>query len=125
MNLTGLIQKSGSSTSILPQIRNESDILNMFLTYLSKYPQWWKERKLKNGDVNLSAKSQIKLLNNKNSVQDIKGIDFRANTVWKMNLNKNSIDIDKYFISNNFSQSSKVMNTAQRMNEKSSYFSKN
>ena len=43
----------------------------------------------------------------------------------KKRLNKNSIDIDKYFISNNFSQSSKVMNTAQRMNEKSSYFSKN
>ena len=47
MNLTGLIQKSGSSTSILPQIRNESDILNMFLTYLSKYHSE-KERKLKN-----------------------------------------------------------------------------
>ena len=36
MNLTGLIQKSGSLVSSLPQIRNESDILNIFLMYLSK-----------------------------------------------------------------------------------------
>ena len=45
--------------------------------------------------------------------------------VSKIGFNKNSPDIDKYFISNEFSKSSKTMNSVQKMNEKSSYFSKN
>jgi len=121
MNLTGLIQKSGSLVSSLPQIRNESDILNIFLMYLSKQSD--KDMFIKS--INLSSQSQTKLLNNKNAVQDMHGIDFHTKTIQKMDFNKNSMDIDKYFTSNKFSQSSKIMNTVEMMNEKSSYFSKN
>ena len=121
MNFTGLIQKSGSLVSSLPQIRNESDILNIFLMYLSKQSD--KDIFMKYN--NLSSQSQKKLLNNKNAVQDVHGIDFHTKTTQKMDFNKNSMDIDKYFTSNKFSQSSKIMNTIEMMNEKSSYFSKN
>tara|TARA_Y200000002_G_C22638885_1_gene646013 strand:+ start:967 stop:1422 length:456 start_codon:yes stop_codon:yes gene_type:complete len=121
MNFTGLIQKSGSLVSALPNIRNASDILNMFLIYLSKQGQ--ADSLMKSG--NSSSKSQTKILNNKNAMHSISGIDFHIGTLEKKSFNKSSPDIDKYFTSNEFSKSSKTMNAVQKMNDKSSYFSKN
>ena len=122
MNLTGLIQKSNATGKALPKTEYESDILNMFLIYLDK---WKKDRYLKKGISNLRTKIAKKILNNQNSVYDIQISIFHTETVWENNLNKNSTDIDKYFTSNRFSKSSKIMNTIEMMNEKSSYFSKN
>jgi hypothetical protein len=121
MNFTGSVQKSGPLNSSLPHIRNESDILNFFLMFLSKQLD---SKDLINSS-NMQLTSQTKILNNKNSMQDLHNIDFHTQIAHKMNFNKNSIDIDKYFTSNKFSKSSKIMNTIQMMNEKESYFSKN
>jgi len=121
MNFTGLMQKSGSLVSTLPNIRNASDIINMFLIYISKQRQADSFMK----SVNQLSNSQKKILNNKNAVHDIDGIDFHIETVDKIGFNKSLSDIDKYFTSNEFSKSSKTMNAVQKMNKKSSYFSKN
>ena len=121
MNFTGSVQKSGPLNSSLPHIRNESDILNFFLMFLSKQLD---SKDLINSS-NMQLTSQTKILNNKNSMQDLHNIDFHTQIAHKMNFNKNSIDIDKYFTSNKFSKSSKIMNTIQMMNGQESYFSKN
>jgi anaerobic selenocysteine-containing dehydrogenase len=84
MNLTGLIQKSGSLVSALPNIRNASDIINMFLIYVSKQGQ--ADSFLKS--VNQLSNSQTKILNNKNSMHDISGIDLHVETVEKIGFNK-------------------------------------
>ncbi len=122
LNLTGLLQKTGSLSSALPQIRKESDILNFFLMFLKKQHDSFDF--IKSGNIELV--SQKKILNNKDLTQDISNISINNSPVCvETNFNTISSGIDKYCTSNRFSQSSKIMNTVDIMNNKVSYFSKN
>ena len=79
---------------------------------------------IKSGNIELV--SQKKILNNKDLTQDISNISINNSPVCvETNFNTISSGIDKYCTSNRFSQSSKIMNTVDIMNNKVSYFSKN